>query len=94
MQGITPYIDTQATLVNVKTAKNTKQWQLHGTEGTGSKKWLIKCQAFKPAKLLPVQLRRMQTILMGSIRPPRRLKYTIHADNDKCSHPPMQRRHG
>ena len=24
---------------------------------------------------------------MGSIRPPHRLKYTIHTDNDKCNHP-------
>ena len=52
----------------------------------GKNEWLINWSAFKPAKLLANELRRMQTILMGSIRPPHRLKYTSHADNDICTH--------
>ena len=86
MQGITPYVDLQATLINTRHSKYTKIWRLFPSTEKGTKKWIIDWTAFKPAKLLGKELRRMQTILMGIIRPPHRLKYTKHTDSDTCTH--------
>ena len=84
MQGITPYVDLRATLINTKTSKFTKNWRLWPSTPTGKDKRLIDWSAFKPAKLIARELRRTQTILVGSIRPPHRLKYTKHIDHDTC----------
>ena len=86
MQGITAYVDLHAILINTKTAKHTNKWRVYESTSKGTKKWLIDWLAFKPAELDAKDLRRMQTILMGSIRPPHRLKYTKHTDSDICTH--------
>ena len=53
MQGITPYVDLQATLINTKPSKFTKNWRLWPSTAKGKDRWLIDWNAFnQPSSLL------------------------------------------
>ena len=91
MKGITPVIDTSATLAvvnhKIKEKYDDDTPDVHNIDPDcpdSSDQDKLLC---KPCKLEPRSRRRLQTIIAGSVRPPHRLIHTGHTDTSKCKHP-------
>jgi hypothetical protein len=91
MKGITPMIDTSATLAIV----NHKIKEKYDDDAPDDHDIDLDCpdtsyqdkQLCKPCKLETQSRRRLQTIIAGSIRPPHRLVHTGHTDTCNCKFP-------